>query len=89
MPQSSQPCPEQPSRIWPSINFSKDLVLERKIGSGNFGTVYAARWLHAPPSVLATKPAGDQRKRFLSLCGLLCSCFLLAPIVVYFSGECT
>jgi hypothetical protein len=37
-----------------SINFERDIILERKLASGFYGTVYAAWWLNPPASALAT-----------------------------------
>eukprot|EP00798_Chlamydomonas_sp_ICE-L_P021236 gene21236-28152_t len=35
------------SSIWISIDFAKDIIIDKKLGSGAFGTVYSATW-HSP-----------------------------------------
>jgi hypothetical protein len=37
---------------WAAINFARDVVLQGKLGSGAFATVYAALWLRPPASAL-------------------------------------
>jgi hypothetical protein len=50
-PPTPQPQPQQQQQ-WAAINFARDVVLQGKLGSGAFGTVYAALWLRPPASAL-------------------------------------
>jgi hypothetical protein len=50
--QQPQPQPPPQQQQWAAINFARDVVLQGKLGSGAFGTVYAALWLRPPASAL-------------------------------------